>query len=326
MNSPLVAKWGAGSAGRRRSVQTSGRAASPTSTCSWSSGATRSHTSCRPGRLASCTSRPAPPHPPLSLNCGSASPGWSGSRASRPGATPWRGGAPGGPADRPVHRQRGRPDRWRGSVAGGGPRAANGGRRKPDRTHRPHPMVRLDRTGRHLAMPPSWPSSSTSIPGGSVKDRPALAMIQAAEAEGLLRRGSTIVEPTSGNTGVGLAMIAAQRGYNCIFTMPDKIAEEKRQLLRAFGAKVVVCPTAVDPDHPDSYYSVANRITAETPGPSSPTSTAMRPIPQPTSCRPGRRSGARPRAGSPTSWPEWARAARSAVSVATSRPRTRPSR
>jgi cystathionine beta-synthase len=99
-----------------------------------------------------------------------------------------------------------------------------------------------------------------------VKDRPALAMIREAEAEGLLRRGSTIVEPTSGNTGVGLAMIAAQRGYSCIFTMPDKIAEEKRQLLRAFGAKVVVCPTAVDPGHPDSYYSVADRITAETSG------------------------------------------------------------
>ena len=91
-------------------------------------------------------------------------------------------------------------------------------------------------------------------------------MIRAAETEGLLRRGSTIVEPTSGNTGVGLAMIAAQRGYHCVFTMPDKIAEEKRQLLRAFGARVVVCPTAVDPEHPDSYYSVANRITAETPG------------------------------------------------------------
>ena len=78
--------------------------------------------------------------------------------------------------------------------------------------------------------------------------------------------GSTIVEPTSGNTGVALALVAAQRGYHCIFTMPDKIAEEKRQLLRAYGAKVVVCPTAVAPEHPDSYYSVANQITASTPG------------------------------------------------------------
>ena len=127
------------------------------------------------------------------------------------------------------------------------------------------PMVRLDRTGRHLRCH-LLAKLEYLNPGGSVKDRPALSMIRAAEAEGLLHRGSTIVEPTSGNTGVGLAMIAAQRGYRCIFTMPDKIAEEKRQLLRAFGAKVVVCPTAVEPGHPDSYYSVADRITAETPG------------------------------------------------------------
>ena len=127
------------------------------------------------------------------------------------------------------------------------------------------PLVRLNRTGRHLRCH-LLAKLEYLNPGGSVKDRPALAMIRAAEAEGLLGRGSTIVEPTSGNTGVGLAMIAAQRGYSCIFTMPDKIAEEKRQLLRAFGARVVVCPTAVDPDHPESYYSVANRITAETPG------------------------------------------------------------
>jgi cystathionine beta-synthase len=127
------------------------------------------------------------------------------------------------------------------------------------------PLVRLNRTGRHLRCH-LLAKLEYLNPGGSVKDRPALAMIRTAEAEGLLRRGSTIVEPTSGNTGVGLAMIAAQRGYSCIFTMPDKIAEEKRQLLRAFGAKVVVCPTAVDPGHPDSYYSVADRITAETPG------------------------------------------------------------
>ena len=127
------------------------------------------------------------------------------------------------------------------------------------------PLVRLNRTGRHLRCH-LLAKLEYLNPGGSVKDRPALAMIRAAEDEGLLRRGSTIVEPTSGNTGVGLAMIAAQRGYKCIFTMPDKIAEEKRQLLRAFGARVVVCPTAVDPGHPDSYYSVADRITADTPG------------------------------------------------------------
>jgi cystathionine beta-synthase len=127
------------------------------------------------------------------------------------------------------------------------------------------PLVRLDRIGRDL---PCHLLAKLEYlnPGGSVKDRPAIAMLNAAEAEGLLGRGSTIVEPTSGNTGVALAMVAAQRGYRCIFTMPDKIAEEKRQLLRAFGAKVVVCPTAVAPEHPDSYYSVANQITATTPG------------------------------------------------------------
>ena len=127
------------------------------------------------------------------------------------------------------------------------------------------PMVRLDRIGRDL---PCHLLAKLEYfnPGGSVKDRPALEMLNTAEAEGLLRRGSTIVEPTSGNTGVALALVAAQRGYHCIFTMPDKIAEEKRQLLRAYGAKVVVCPTAVAPEHPDSYYSVANQITASTPG------------------------------------------------------------
>jgi cystathionine beta-synthase len=127
------------------------------------------------------------------------------------------------------------------------------------------PMVRLDRIGRDL---PCHLLAKLEYfnPGGSVKDRPAREMLDAAEAAGLLGRGSTIVEPTSGNTGVALAMVAAQRGYHCIFTMPDKIAEEKRQLLRAYGAKVVMCPTAVPPEHPDSYYSVANQITASTPG------------------------------------------------------------
>jgi hypothetical protein len=175
------------------------------------------------------------------------------------------------------------------------------------------PLVRLNRTGRHLRCH-LLAKLEYLNPGGSVKDRPALAMIRAAEAEGLLRRGSTIVEPTSGNTGVGLAMIAAQRGYSCIFTMPDKIAEEKRQLLRAFGAKVVVCPTAVDPGHPDSYYSVADRITTETPG-------AFQPNQYRNAANPSAHE-----AGSPTSWPGWARAARSVVSAASSRPRTRRSR
>ena len=103
-------------------------------------------------------------------------------------------------------------------------------------------------------------------PGGSIKDRIGLPMIEAAEREGLLRPGGTIVEPTSGNTGVGLAQVAAQRGYRCIFVMPDKMSREKIALLRAFGAEIVVCPTEVEPEDPRSYYSVSRRIAAETPG------------------------------------------------------------
>jgi cystathionine beta-synthase len=103
-------------------------------------------------------------------------------------------------------------------------------------------------------------------PGGSVKDRIALSMIDAAERGGKLRPGGTIVEPTSGNTGVGLAIVAARRRYKCIFVMPDKMSQEKIALLRAYGAEVIVCPTAVAPDHPDSYYSVANRLVSEIPG------------------------------------------------------------
>jgi len=103
-------------------------------------------------------------------------------------------------------------------------------------------------------------------PGGSVKDRIALRMIEAAEASGELRPGGTIVEPTSGNTGVGLAMIAQRKGYKCVFICPDKVSEDKRNVLRAYGADVVVCPTAVEPDHPDSYYSVSDRLAGEIEG------------------------------------------------------------
>jgi cystathionine beta-synthase len=126
------------------------------------------------------------------------------------------------------------------------------------------PLVRLDRIGRDLSAQ-LFAKLEFLNPGGSVKDRPALFMVEAAERDGRLMRGGTIVEPTSGNTGVGLAIVAARRGYRCIFTMPDKIAAEKVALLRAYGAEVVVCPTAVDPEHPDSYYSVANRLAATTP-------------------------------------------------------------
>jgi len=103
-------------------------------------------------------------------------------------------------------------------------------------------------------------------PGGSVKDRIATRMVEAAEAEGKLKPGGTIVEPTSGNTGVGLAMVAQQKGYHCIFVCPDKVSEDKRNVLEAYGAEVVVCPTAVPPEHPDSYYSVSDRMVAETEG------------------------------------------------------------
>ena len=103
-------------------------------------------------------------------------------------------------------------------------------------------------------------------PGGSVKDRIALPMIEAAERAGLLKPGGVIVEPTSGNTGVGLAQAAAVKGYRCIFVMADKQSEEKRALLRAYGAEVVVCPTDVHPDDERSYYRVSDRLARETPG------------------------------------------------------------
>ena len=100
-------------------------------------------------------------------------------------------------------------------------------------------------------------------PGGSVKDRIAERMIDAAEASGALQPGGTIVEPTSGNTGVGLAMVAQSRGYRCVFVCPDKVSEDKRNVLKAYGAEVVVCPTAVAPEHPDSYYNVSDRLSKE---------------------------------------------------------------
>ncbi|MBE7188460.1 cystathionine beta-synthase [Jatrophihabitans endophyticus] len=103
-------------------------------------------------------------------------------------------------------------------------------------------------------------------PGGSVKDRIAVRMIDAAEESGELKPGGTIVEPTSGNTGIGLAIVAQQRGYHCIFVCPDKVSGDKIDTLRAYGAQVVVCPTAVAPEDPRSYYSVSDRLARETPG------------------------------------------------------------
>jgi cystathionine beta-synthase len=127
------------------------------------------------------------------------------------------------------------------------------------------PIVRLERFGHELG--------STLLakleflnPGGSNKDRIGLAMIEAAEREGKLRPGGTIVEPTSGNTGIGLAIAAARKGYRCIFVMPDKMSQEKISTLRAYGAEVVITPTAVEHDSPESYYSVSDRLAEEIPG------------------------------------------------------------
>src|SRR3954465_11459170 len=127
------------------------------------------------------------------------------------------------------------------------------------------PMVRLPRVAADLTCQIVAKLEFTN-PGGSVKDRPAIAMIDAAERDGRLKPGGTIVEPTSGNTGVGLAIVAASRGYRCIFVMTDKVATEKVALLRAYGAEVVGCPVAVEPDDPQSCYPVAERLVRETPG------------------------------------------------------------
>src|SRR5262245_14912127 len=127
------------------------------------------------------------------------------------------------------------------------------------------PIVRLDRISRQV--PGTILAKLEYLnPGGSVKDRIGLAMIEAAERDGRLRPGGTIVEPTSGNTGAGLAMAAALKGYRCIFVMPDKMSNEKIAMLRAYGAEVVITPTAVEPDSPESYYSVSSRLAEEIPG------------------------------------------------------------
>src|SRR5207344_250835 len=129
------------------------------------------------------------------------------------------------------------------------------------------PMVKLPRLSESQGLVATLAVKlETTNPGGSVKDRPAVAMIDAAERAGLLKPGGTIVEPTSGNTGVGLAIVAAQRGYKCVFVMTDKVAPEKVALLRAYGAEVIVCPGAVLPEDPQSYYSTAERLTREIDG------------------------------------------------------------
>jgi cystathionine beta-synthase len=127
------------------------------------------------------------------------------------------------------------------------------------------PLVRLNSITRGVA-PLVLAKVEYLNPGGSVKDRIALRMIEAAERSGELRPGGTIVEPTSGNTGVGLAIVAQRKGYRCVFVCPDKVSEDKRNVLKAYGADVVVCPTAVLPDHPDSYYQVSDRLVGEIEG------------------------------------------------------------
>ena len=154
------------------------------------------------------------------------------------------------------------------------------------------PIVRLDRIS-----PPAARTVLAKLeylnPGGSVKDRIGLAMIEAAERDGQLRPGGTIVEPTSGNTGVGLAIAAAHRGYRCIFVMPDKMSQEKISMLRAYGAEVVITPTAVEHDSPESYYSVSSRLAEEIPGGFKPDQYSNMANPEAHYRRPGRRSWSR---------------------------------
>ncbi len=163
-----------------------------------------------------------------------------------------------------------------GEAAGGGAGpAADAGAAAFRRNHRPYedvlgtigwtPLVRLNRVAEGIRTP-VYGKAEFFNPGGSVKDRIGPAIIEAAEREGRLRAGGTVVEGTSGNTGVALALAASVKGYRCIFTIPDKMSQEKVRLLKAFGAEVIVTPTAVPPDHPDNYVMMAKRIAEETPG------------------------------------------------------------
>jgi cystathionine beta-synthase len=128
------------------------------------------------------------------------------------------------------------------------------------------PLLRLNKVLDGISGPLVLAKVEYLNPGGSVKDRIAIKMVEAAEREGKLKPGGTIVEPTSGNTGVGLAMVAQAKGYKCVFVCPDKVSEDKRNVLKAYGAEVVVCPTAVAPEHPDSYYNVSDRLVREIEG------------------------------------------------------------
>ena len=156
------------------------------------------------------------------------------------------------------------------------------------------PLVRLRSVARDCPAP-VLAKLEYFNPGGSVKDRIGLAMVEAAERDGQLKPGGTIVECTSGNTGLGLAMVAAVQGYRAVFCMPDKVSSEKVNLLKAFGAEVVLSPTAVAPDSPESYYSVAKRIARERPGAFLTNQYHNPANPRRTTAPPGPRSGSRPR-------------------------------
>src|SRR6187399_3240743 len=121
------------------------------------------------------------------------------------------------------------------------------------------PMIRLNKVVKDVKAL-VLAKVETFNPGHSIKDRMAVQMVDDAEAKGLLKPGGTIVEPTSGNTGIGLALVAQQRGYRCVFVLPNKVGEEKRNVLLAYGAEIVVCPTSVEPSSPESYYSVSDRL------------------------------------------------------------------
>src|SRR5215469_16351141 len=131
------------------------------------------------------------------------------------------------------------------------------------------PLLRLNKLGQEVS-PLMLAKVEYFNPGGSVKDRIGISMLEASEQAGLLKPGSTIVEPTSGNTGTGLALAALVKGYHCVFVMTDKVSEEKRSLLRALGAEVVICPNSAGHDSPDNYHNVAARLAREIPGAFSP--------------------------------------------------------
>ena len=166
------------------------------------------------------------------------------------------------------------------------------------------PMVRLNRIGRGLR-PTLLAKLEYLNPGGSVKDRIGIRMLEAAEKEGSIKPGGTVIEGTSGNTGMGLALAAAIKGYQCIFTMPDKMSQEKIDALRALGAEVIVTPTQVDHHDPRSYHSVALRLSRKFRTAFSPTSMRIRQMPMRTTRRRARKSGNKPKAESRTSSLEW---------------------